>query len=131
MLSEQQISTLEWYLKNHVTQKMLKIQLCITEINYILTYIQIENSYLKLQYYFAILLILLYFNNKCSLGEQKRVLLKRIYNLYSHKWLATAPGVCVCSLLCVCVCVCVLGWVNTLYVLSLSLQTYQPQTSEW
>ncbi len=118
---------------------MLKIQLCITGINYILTYIQIENSYLKLQYYFTILLIWLYFNNKCSLGEQKRVILKRIYNLYSHKWLATAPGVC-SRCVCVCVhgvcvftavCVCALGWVNTLYVSSLTLQTYQPQTSEW
>ncbi len=126
MLSEQQISTLEWYLKNHVTLKMLKIQLCITGINYNLTYIQIENSYLKLQYYFTILLFLLYFNNKCSLGEQKRVLLKRIYNLYSHKWLATAPGVCS---RCVCVCVHLDGLIH--YVSSLSLQTYQPQTSEW
>ncbi len=38
--------------EDHVTLKtgvmMLKIQLRITEINYILTYIHIENSYLKL-----------------------------------------------------------------------------------
>ncbi len=39
--------------EDHVTLKtgvmMLKIQLRITEINYILTHIQIENSYFKLQ----------------------------------------------------------------------------------
>ncbi len=38
--------------EDHVTLKtevmMLKIQLCITEINYILKYIQIENMYFKL-----------------------------------------------------------------------------------
>ncbi len=49
---EQQISTLEWFLKDHVTLKtgviMLNIQLCITGINYILKYIKIEMSYLKL-----------------------------------------------------------------------------------
>ncbi len=49
---EQQISILEWFLKDHVTLKtevmMLKIQLCITGINYILKYIKIENSYFKL-----------------------------------------------------------------------------------
>ncbi len=37
---KQQISILEWFLKDHVTLKagvmILKIQLCITEINYIL-----------------------------------------------------------------------------------------------
>ncbi len=48
----QQISILERFLKDHVTLKsgvmMLKIQLCITGINNILNYIQIENSYLKL-----------------------------------------------------------------------------------
>ncbi len=52
MYLEQQISILEWFMKNHVTLKtevmMLKIQLRITEINYILKYIQIENSYFKL-----------------------------------------------------------------------------------
>ncbi len=43
--------------EDHVTLKtavmMLKIQRCITEINYILTDIQIENCYFKLQYYFT------------------------------------------------------------------------------
>ncbi len=48
MFLEQQISILEYFLKDHVTLKMLKIQLCITEINYILKYIQIEKSYFKL-----------------------------------------------------------------------------------
>ncbi len=49
MFFEQQISILEWFLKDHLTLKtrvmMLKIQLRITEINYILKYIQIESSY--------------------------------------------------------------------------------------
>ncbi len=48
---EQQISTLEWFLKDHVTLKtgvmMLKIQLCITVINYILKYIQIQTFILN------------------------------------------------------------------------------------
>ncbi len=35
---------------------MLKIQLCNTEINYILQYIQIENGYLHFLEYFTILL---------------------------------------------------------------------------
>jgi len=35
---------------------MLKIQLCITGINYILKYITIANSYFKLKQYFTILL---------------------------------------------------------------------------
>ncbi len=42
MFLEQQISILEGFLKDHVTLKtgvmMLKIQLCSTEINYILIY---------------------------------------------------------------------------------------------
>ncbi len=53
MFLEQQISISEWFLKDHVTLKtgvmMLKIQLRITGINYILLYIQIENSYFKLK----------------------------------------------------------------------------------
>ncbi len=52
MFREQQISILEWFLKDHVTLKtgvmMLKIQLRITEINYILQYILIEHSSFKL-----------------------------------------------------------------------------------
>ncbi len=52
MFLEQQISILERFLKNHVTLKtgvmMQKIQLRITGINYILIYIDIENSYFKL-----------------------------------------------------------------------------------
>ncbi len=42
----------------------------ITGINYILTYIHIENSYFKLESYFTILQFLLYFwSNKCSFGD--------------------------------------------------------------
>ncbi len=48
MFLDQQISILEWFLKDHVTLKtgvmMLKIQLRITEINYILTDIHIEKQ---------------------------------------------------------------------------------------
>ncbi len=51
MFLVQQISILEWFLKDHVTLKIeeikLKIQICITGINYILKYIQIENSYFE------------------------------------------------------------------------------------
>ncbi len=46
--------------EDHVTLKtgvmMLKIQFYITGINYILQYIKIENSYLKLYKYFTMLL---------------------------------------------------------------------------
>ncbi len=45
---------------------MLEIQIYITEINYILKYIQIENSYFKLKYYFTILQFLLYFFNQMN-----------------------------------------------------------------
>ncbi len=45
MFLKQQIIILEWFLKDHVTLKtevmMLKIQLCITGINYILKYIHL------------------------------------------------------------------------------------------
>ncbi len=58
--------------EDHVTLKtgvmMLKIQCCITEMNYILQYIQIESVVLNCN----ISTFLLYFwSNKCSLGEQK------------------------------------------------------------
>ncbi len=50
IIIRQQISILEWFLKDHVTLKtgemMLKIQLRITEINYILKSL-IENQYFK------------------------------------------------------------------------------------
>ncbi len=47
-----QISILEWFLKDHVTLKtgvmiLLILLICITEINDILKYMQIENSYLN------------------------------------------------------------------------------------
>ncbi len=51
MFLEQQIIILEWFLKDHVTLKtavmMLKIQLRITGINYILQYIQIRKVILN------------------------------------------------------------------------------------
>ncbi len=46
---DQQISKLDWFLKDRGTLKteemMLKMQLCITGINYILNYYTIENSF--------------------------------------------------------------------------------------
>ncbi len=92
MFVEQQISILEWFLKDHVTLKtgvmMLKIQLRITGINYILLYMHIENTYFKSKKYLTILLILLYFgSNKYSLGEQKSHLSKTSKNLTDHKLL--------------------------------------------
>uniref|UniRef100_A0A673K3K1 MHC class I-like antigen recognition-like domain-containing protein n=1 Tax=Sinocyclocheilus rhinocerous TaxID=307959 RepID=A0A673K3K1_9TELE len=57
MFLKQQISILERYLKDHVTLKtevmMLKIQLCITGINYILKYIQIERRTHSLRYFYT------------------------------------------------------------------------------
>ncbi len=51
--------------EDHVTLRtavmMLKIQRCVTEINYILNYIKIKNLYFKLQKYFTILKFFLYF----------------------------------------------------------------------
>jgi len=51
IIDKQQIIILEWFLMDHVTLKtgvmMLKIQLYITGINYILKRIQIEKSYFK------------------------------------------------------------------------------------
>ncbi len=49
MFFEQQIRILEWFLKDHVTGVMMlkKFSFEITGINYILKYIQIENSYFK------------------------------------------------------------------------------------
>ncbi len=65
MFLEQQISILEWFLKDHVTLKtgvmMLKIQLCVAVINYIKKYIQIEN-------------VSGYSRNPCSLKEQDTAL---------------------------------------------------------
>ncbi len=59
------ISILEWFLKDHVTLKtgvmMLKIQLYITKINYILTYILIENKILNCDIISKYLECLLYF----------------------------------------------------------------------
>ncbi len=64
--------------EDHVTLKtgvmMLKIQIYITGINYILKYIQIEvilNCNNITQYY---CFYCIFWSNKCSLGEQKRLL---------------------------------------------------------
>ncbi len=50
-LPKKSITTVSNISEDHVTLKtgvmMLKIQLCITEINYILKYIKIENNYFK------------------------------------------------------------------------------------
>ncbi len=63
MFIKQQISILEWFLKDHVTLKtgvmMLKIQLCITGMNYILKYIKIESCY----YRFLLIHIFLFFTS--------------------------------------------------------------------
>ncbi len=52
MFLEQQISILEWFLKDHVTLKtgvmLLKNQFLLDRNNYILKYIKIENSYFTL-----------------------------------------------------------------------------------
>ncbi len=53
MFLEQQISILELFLKDYVTQKTVvmaaeKFSFVFTGINYILKYIQIKNSYFKL-----------------------------------------------------------------------------------
>ncbi len=62
----------EWLMKDHVTLKtgvmMLKIQRCITEINYIWKYIKIGIQYLNLLYDFT---KLHFWSNKYSLDEQK------------------------------------------------------------
>ncbi len=72
MFLEQQISILEWFLKNHVTENWsndAENSALITAINYI--YIHIENSYLN----YNISLFLLYFwSTKYYLGEQKKLL---------------------------------------------------------
>ncbi len=72
MFLEQQISILEWFLNDHVTGViMLKIQLCITEIYYIVKYIQIENSYLKL---WLFLFLLYFFLNNSIPSEHKKLI---------------------------------------------------------
>ncbi len=77
MFLEQPISRLEWFLKGHVTLKtgvmMLKIQLFITWLNYILKYTIIENilnSTIISQYYGFEFFFFFY---KCSIGGQKRL----------------------------------------------------------
>ncbi len=70
MFLEQQISILEWFVKDHVTLKtgvmMLKIQLCLSGINYIF---KIHSNRRLLIIYHNFYCI---FDNKCSLGAHKR-----------------------------------------------------------
>ncbi len=67
----QQISILEWFLKDHVTLKtgvmMLKMKLLITEIKKN-ECIVIEISYLN-NIYYNIMVLLYFSSNKYSLGE--------------------------------------------------------------
>ncbi len=81
----------EGFLKDCVALKtgviMLKIQLCITGINYILTYIQIENCHFK-QKYFTILFLLYFSSNKCP-SEHKRCLSKTVKNNPNYSKLLT------------------------------------------
>ncbi len=47
MYFEQQIRILEWFLNDHDWSNDAENSALITEMNYILKYIQIENSYFK------------------------------------------------------------------------------------
>ncbi len=99
MFLEQKIN-IRMISEDHVTLKTevmpLKIQLCITGINYILNYSQTEKSFFKFIFYFKISLFLLYFSpNKCSLGESKKLISKTIQIILTfymfHKQLTTSP----------------------------------------
>ncbi len=91
MFLEQQIGILEWFLKDHVTLKtgvmMLKIQLCITGINYILKYIHVENTSFKLnnisQFY--------------SIFDQPQQSIGAAYCTDSGPWQATSLWACTSS----------------------------------
>ncbi len=72
------ISILEWFLKDHVTMKtgvmMLKIQLCITGINYILKCSAIKTvilNYNNMSHFWT---------NTWSLGKHKRLLIRFYYH---------------------------------------------------
>ncbi len=76
------------------TEVLLEIQLFIIGINYIMKYIKLKYSYFKLKLYFKLLLFLLYFLNKCSLGEQEmsyQIYLKILQtpNLWMHGYTHT------------------------------------------
>ncbi len=64
---------------------MLKIQLCITGINYILKYIKIEINYFKLQYYFTILMFY------CIFDQTNGTLLSIIGFFPKHKTFLLTP----------------------------------------
>ncbi len=92
------ISILEWFQMHHVTLEkwLLKFQLCITGINYILKYIAIENSHFKLYQYFTILQIILLFlffitcmQSWWAWDLKKRFYwtqVKLVYNIYFKTW---------------------------------------------
>ncbi len=63
------ISIFEWFLKYHV-MLILKIQLIITEINYILKDIQIDFSLIVIIYH-NVTVFIIFLSNKCSLDEYK------------------------------------------------------------
>ncbi len=59
------------------TENWSKIQLCITGINYILKYIQIEKLF-KIAIIFQNITVFIVFRlNKCSLGEHKKLIFER------------------------------------------------------
>ncbi len=97
--------------EDYVTLKtaamMLKIQLCITGMNSILQCIKIENSYFQIKIYFTILVFLQYvWSNKCSLGEQKSLLLNGSISTSSD-----AKSVIIQTIWCVLMLLCVLMFV--------------------
>jgi len=70
---------------------MLKIQLCITEINYIFKCITTENCYFKLQKYLAKLIFLVYFLNAVLVYIRDLFIKKCMYIVY------TLCAVCKCT----------------------------------
>ncbi len=79
MILEQQISILEWFLKDHVTLKTGVIAAenvaLITGINYIFKYIQVI---LNSKIFHNITAFAVFASNKCRFGEQKIILWKNI-----------------------------------------------------
>ncbi len=102
MCLEQQISILEWVLKDHVTLKtgvmMQTIQLCITCIHF--KCIKIENLYFIYNNNNFHIAVLRYFlSNKCSVNERRILFSKKIYRLetfvqYCNIWNVTSHMFC-------------------------------------
>ncbi len=95
MFFELQISILEWFLKDHVILKtevmMLKIQLRITEINYSLTYIHRENSYLKIFHNITAFAVFFYqINEHKHPWRAEEAFFKNIKNLNYSKLLTSS-----------------------------------------